>query len=111
MTKYNVKPLGLKDFFDAGYVCPETGRVAVLVKDFARSRLNGYVMAYYYDKENAYFGLDEWRDVEGIDTLNTNTYYDLWFARGHEKTVSGDSTIFLRAFHAQRLKEMLDSED
>lgn len=100
---YNVKPLGLDPYFSEGYVCPETGRVAVKVSDFEKSRLNGDVYAYYYDKEQAYFGFDPWRLVEGIDTYSytqKDNSYDLWFARGHELKVDGDSTIFLNSKHA-----------
>lgn len=34
-----------------GYVCPTTGRVAVLVKDYADSDLNGDASAYWFNPE------------------------------------------------------------
>ena len=58
MQKQPIKP---------GFVCPSTGRVAVLVKQYANSDLNGDAPAYWYSAQAEEWGLDPWRLVEGVD--------------------------------------------
>ena len=50
--------LMLHDPFPPGYVCPKTGRVAVLVADLAESDLNGDVQAHWFSHEAEQRGLD-----------------------------------------------------
>lgn len=44
-----------------GYICPTTGRVAVLVRDYANSDLNGDAVAYWYSADAEEFGNDPGR--------------------------------------------------
>lgn len=63
-----------------GYVCPQTGRVAVGVKQFANSDLNGCAPAYWFSAEAESFGMDPWRVVEGVDPyIDGTNRFDVWF--------------------------------
>ncbi len=86
-----------------GYVCPTTGRVAVLVSDLAESDLNGDAPAYYYDEVADDMGLEAWRLVEGIDPHVKGGSFDVCFASGCYKTVGPQMTVFLSASDAARL--------
>ena len=86
-----------------GYVCPETGRVAVLVADLAGSSLNGAVSAYFYREEAEDTGLHVWRLVDGIDAHLSGRAFDVCFASGSFRTVGPLMTVFLSAADATRL--------
>lgn len=100
MTKIHTTPPA-----PAGYVCPHTGRVAVLVSDYANSDLNGDVTAYWYNAEAAEFGLDPWRLVEGVDPHVNGAAFDVCFVNGTFKTVGPLMTLYLTAEDAGRLYE------
>lgn len=87
----------------AGYVCPTTGRVAVAVADLANSDLNGDVTAYWLDENAEFFGLDAWRDVEGIDAMTDGSSFDVCFSDGGSLNVQADALVYLRWSDAQRL--------
>ena len=53
--------------YPPGFVEPNTGRVAVLVREYAASDLNGDAPAYWYSAQSEEWGLDPWRLVEGVD--------------------------------------------
>jgi len=89
-----------------GYVCPRTGRVAVLVADLADSDLNGDVSAYWLDQEADELGMDPWRLVEGFDHHVTGGSLDVCFASGAFQTVGPHMTVFLTAADAARLAEL-----
>lgn len=63
--------------------CPETGRRVVTVADV---------------------GLDPWRLVEGIDAHTNGREYDVDFANGTFKTVTGEQPIYVRPQHYEALK-------
>lgn len=88
-----------------GHICPHTGRVAVLVQDYANSDLNGDVTAYWYNAEAAGFGLDPWRLVEGVDPHTNGGSFDVCFVNGTFKTVGPLMTFYLTAGDAARLQE------
>lgn len=94
-----------------GYVCPKTGRVAVLAADLARSDMNGDAWAYFYNEEADRMGLEAWRLVEGIDPHTHGNEFDLCFANGTFKTVGPLMTVFLGAADAARLAEELTSKN
>lgn len=95
MFKFEQRPVG--------YVCPETGRVAVRVDDLADSDLNGDAWAYLLNEEAQEMGLDPWRLVEGIDAHTKDGRFDVCFASGTYKTVESGTTVFLSAADAGRL--------
>ncbi|EDP8962423.1 DUF2761 domain-containing protein [Pseudomonas aeruginosa] len=86
-----------------GYVCPTTGRVAVLVKDYADSDLNGDAPAYWFNPDAEGWGMDPWRLVEGVDPHTQGSSMDVCFANGSSKTVGPLMTFFLSAKDAARL--------
>lgn len=87
-----------------GHVDPETGRVAVLVGDYAHSDLNGDVYAYWYETEAVAHGMDPWRLVDGIDPDVRGGTFDVWFANGTAKSVSARRTVYLTAKDAAQLR-------
>lgn len=98
MTEYN-QPKA------PGYICPKTGRVAVLAAKLAESDMNGDVWAYFYNEEADRMGLEAWRLVEGIDPHTNENKLDLCFANGTIKTVGPLMTVFLCAADAARLNK------
>ena len=89
--------------FPAGYVEPRTGRVAVLVKDYADSILNGEKPAYWFGREADAMGLDPWRLVDGVDPLTAGGSWDVWFASGKPLRVGPGMTFFMSEEHAGML--------
>ncbi|ELM8940425.1 DUF2761 domain-containing protein [Escherichia coli] len=85
------------------YVCPMTGRVAVLVKDYADSDLNGDAPAYWFNPEAEGWGMDPWKLVEGVDPHAQGSSMDVCFADGSSKTVGPLMTFFLTKADAARL--------
>ena len=94
MQKQPIKP---------GFVCPSTGRVAVLVKQYANSDLNGDAPASWYSAQAEEWGLDPWRLGEGVDPHTQGESMDVCFADGSTKTVGPLMTFFLAAADAARL--------
>lgn len=94
-----------------GYVCPQTGRVAVNVKQFANSDLNGDASAYWFEAIDEEFGLDPWRVVEGVDpyvhdhsAFDCNPMFDVWFEGASGSRHVGDrDTFFVSAKDAALL--------
>jgi prepilin-type processing-associated H-X9-DG protein len=87
-----------------GHICPRTGRVAVLVRDYAASDLNGDAPAYWYSAKAEEWGLDPWRLVEGVDPHTHGGSLDVCFADGSCKTVGPLMTFYLSAKDAARLQ-------
>lgn len=103
----------LHDPFPPGYVCPKTGRVAVLVADLAESDLNGDAQAYWFNHEAEQRGLDPWHTVEGVnpdeDTLSLpgGPIFDLVFTKGPSEKVGRLMTVFVSKEDAERLRRDL----
>lgn len=89
--------------YPPGFVEPTTGRVAVLVREYAHSDLNGDAPAYWYSAQSEGWGLDPWRLVEGVDPHVDGASFDVCFASGGTRTVGPLMTFFVSAEHAQRL--------
>jgi hypothetical protein len=89
--------------FPPGYVCPTTGRVAVLVRDYANSDLNGDATAYWFSVDVEEFGFDTWSLVEGVDLHTQGDSMDVCYANGSSKTVGPLMTFFVCAADASRL--------
>ena len=68
--------------YPPGFVEPNTGRVAVLVREYAASDLNGDAPAYWYSAQSEEWGLDPWRLVEGVDPHVHGGSFDVCFASG-----------------------------
>jgi hypothetical protein len=88
-----------------GYVCPRTGRVAVLVGDLAESDLMGDVPAYLFNEADADAGAgrDPWRLIEQVDPRADGERFDVCLANGTFATVGPLMTVFLGAADAARL--------
>ena len=89
--------------YPPGFVEPNTGRVAVLVRDYAASDLNGDAPAYWYSAQSEEWGLDPWRLVEGVDPHTAGGQFDVFFASGSSRTVGPLMTFFMSAADAARL--------
>ena len=89
--------------YPPGFVEPNTGRVAVLVREYAASDLNGDAPAYWYSAQSEEWGLDPWRLVEGVDPHTAGGQFDVFFASGSSRTVGPLMTFFLSAADAARL--------
>lgn len=89
--------------YPPGFVEPTTGRVAVLVREYADSDLNGDAPAYWYSAQSEEWGLDPWRLVEGVDPHVGGGSFDVCFASGGTRTVGPLMTFFLSATHAAQL--------
>ncbi len=89
--------------YPPGFVEPTTGRVAVLVREYADSDLNGDAPAYWYSAQSEEWGLDPWRLVEGVDPHVGGGSFDVCFASGGTRTVGPLMTFFLSAAHAAQL--------
>lgn len=94
--------------FAPGYVEPQTGRVAVLIADYANSDLNGEAPAYWFDPAAATVGLDPWRLVEGVDPHVNSVSMDVWLVAGNSKTVGPLMTFFVAARDAKRLAQQME---
>lgn len=86
-----------------GYVCPRTGRVAVLVGDLAESDLMGDVPAYLFNEADAGAGRDPWRLIEQVDPRADGERFDVCLANGTFATVGPLMTVFLGATEPARL--------
>ena len=73
--------------YPPGFVEPNTGRVAVLVREYAASDLNGDAPAYWYSAQSEEWGLDPWRLVEGVDPHTAGGQFDVCFANGSSRTL------------------------
>lgn len=89
--------------YPPGYVEQRTGRVAVLVRDYAASELNGDAPAYWYSAKSEEWGLDPWRLVDGVDPHVGGGSFDVCFASGGTRTVGPLMTFFVNASHAAQL--------
>ena len=102
--------------YPPGFVEPNTGRVAVLVREYAASDLNGDAPAYWYSAQSEEWGLDPWRLVEGVDphtaggenllleqAVVAGGQFDVCFANGSSRTVGPLMTFFMSAADAARL--------
>nr|CDG15369.1 FIG00467107: hypothetical protein [Yersinia pestis 16/95] len=89
--------------YPPGFVEPTTGRVAVLVREYADSDLNGDAPAYWYSAQSEEWGLDPWRLVEGVDPHVGGGSFDVCFSSGDTRTVGPLMTFFLSAAHAAQL--------
>lgn len=87
-----------------GAIDCETGRVCVLVADYAASGLNGDAPAYWYSADAASFCMDPWALIDGIDPHVSGQQFDVWFASGSCKTVGRDAVLYLAAKHAESLQ-------
>ena len=96
--------------YPPGYVCPSTGRVAVLVRAYADSDLNGDAPAYCYSQKSEEWGLDPWKLVEGVDPHAAGGSYDICFANSSTSTVGPLMTFFLSAADAARLNPKEEGE-
>lgn len=90
-----------------GYVCPQTGRVAVLVSTFAASELNGDASAYLFNQDAEDMHLEPWRMIEGVDAQLNGETFEIWFSDGGFKTVGPRMTIFVSSKDAGRLAECI----
>jgi hypothetical protein len=86
-----------------GYVCPTTGRVAVLVGDLAESDWMGDVPAFLFNESDAVAGLDPWRLIEQVDPRADGERFDVCLANGTFATVGPLKSVFLAAADAARL--------
>lgn len=86
-----------------GYVCPHTGRVAVLISTFAASELNGDVAAYLFSQDAEDMHLEPWRMIDGVDAQLNGETFEIWFADGGFKTVASCVTVFISGKDAERL--------
>nr|ABM06191.1 KleF [Comamonas testosteroni CNB-1] len=82
--------------YPPGFVEPTTGRVAVLVREYAASDLNGDAPAYWYSAQSEEWGLDPWRLVEGVHPHVHGGSFDVCFASGGTRTVGPLMTFFVR---------------
>ena len=89
--------------YPPGFVELNTGRVAVLVREYAASDLNGDAPAYWYSAQSEEWGLDPWRLVEGVDPHTAGGQFDVCFANGSSRTVGPLMTFFMSAADAARL--------
>nr|ART90043.1 KleF protein [uncultured bacterium] len=77
--------------------------MAVLVREYAASDLNGDAPAYWYSAQSEEWGLDPWRLVEGVDPHTAGGQFDVCFANGSSRTVGPLMTFFMSAADAARL--------
>lgn len=84
----------------AGDIDHNTGRVAVCVADYAKSDLNGEEYAYLFKPHCEEWGMDPWRVIDGVDTINDGASFDIWGAANWCKQVGPNFLIFVSAKHA-----------
>lgn len=95
--------------YPPGFVEPNTGRVSVLVREYASSDLNGHAQAYWYSAQVEEWGLDAWRLVEGVDEHVAGGQFEVRFANGSSRTVGPLMTFFMSAADATRLNTKRDN--
>ncbi|MGN6701470.1 MAG: DUF2761 domain-containing protein [Burkholderiaceae bacterium] len=61
-----------------GWVHPSTRRVAVTVKRYADSSLNGERPCFLYSEEAEKSGVECWRMIDSIDRPTRGSIYDAW---------------------------------
>lgn len=86
-----------------GYVCPQTGRVAVLVGGYANSNLNGRVPAYLFSSSAQEKDSECWRAIEKVEPRADGQRFDVLFLSGSWTTVGPYKTIFVSPSHAAEL--------
>lgn len=86
-----------------GYICPKTGRVAVLAAAYAGSELNGEVPVYWYSQHAEDWGLDPWRQIAVITPRGNGQSFDVRFADGSSRTVGPLMTVFAAVADACRV--------
>lgn len=80
---------------------PRTGRRVVTVAQWDK-RPDSLVdeSAYWFDQENADFGLDPWSVIDGIDKHTDDHLYDVWMASGKCRSdIAGRQRIYIAAKH------------
>lgn len=85
--------------------CPETGRRVVTVAEW-HNRPDELIdeYAYWFNPEAADAGLDPWRLIEGIDAHTDGHAFDIDFASGTFRTVTGGQLIYIHPQHYKALK-------
>lgn len=85
--------------------CPHTGRRVVTVAPW-NERPDELIdeFAYWFNPEAADLGLDPRRLIEGIDAHTNGREFDVDFANGTFRTVTGEQPIYVRAQHFEALK-------
>lgn len=80
--------------------CPRTGRRVVTVAQWA-ARPDELVdeHAYWFDPEGEERGADPWRLVEGADAHMRGEGFDVLFANGTYRIVTGEQFIYVRPAH------------
>lgn len=90
------------DPIQPGETDPETGRVAVSVRSFEASELNGDAPAYWLDSPTRELGIDPWRVVDCVNPHGDNGGFILYFENGSTLAVGQDALLFLSPKNAQR---------
>ncbi len=85
--------------------CPHTGRRVVTVAQW-NARPDELIdeYAYAFNPEAAEMGLDPWRLIEGIGAHTNGRNFDIDFANGTFRTVTGEQQIYVSAKHFAKLK-------
>jgi hypothetical protein len=83
---------------ELGYVCPETGRIAVRLSDLANSELKDSVSSYFYDSL-CDEGRTPWLTIISIEaSLESENTFEVWMADlTSAKRMSGSDIVFTRA--------------
>ena len=81
----------------------EDDRVAVTVKSFANSDLNGEAPAYLYRPEAAEMGLDPWRLIEGVDRSTIGESFEIWGVADWARKVGPNFVIYVSRAHARKI--------
>lgn len=87
---------------ELGYVCPETGRIAVRLSDLANSELKDSVSSYFYDSW-CEEGRTPWLTIISIEaSLESENTFEVWMADfTTSKRMTGNDIVFTRASVAQ----------
>jgi hypothetical protein len=94
----------------AGYVHPETKRIAVTAKQFVSNDINGSECAFQYSQEAEDMGMECWRMIEGIDAHTKGGKYDLWFVNGSiPRVIDSDYLIFVQKNHYDKYFSPVES--
>jgi hypothetical protein len=80
---------------EAGYVDPDTGRVALTLAQFAA--LPPDTPGYWFSESAEECGMDPWALVDGLDPMVDGSAFDVWFASGNCITLpaNSDRVIFV----------------
>lgn len=89
-----------------GYCGSFPDRVAVSVKRYAESELNGDAPAYWYSRDADEMGLECWRVIDGVDIATNGQSFDVWGASGWFKTVGPNFIIYLSAKDHAKLQQV-----